>query len=221
MLKHLTLRPQPVGSPLDAALSAFLLDREASRCTAKTLEHYECTVGAFVAWLKVNDVDHVVGIRPWHTRAYLVSLQRRGLKDTPQHAHARGIKTWLNWLVAEGDLALSPMRRVAMPRLEKSVPAPFTPEDVRKILKYCPRQTRLGSRNYACALTLLDTGLRVSELCALRLGDIDMRTGLCTVMGKGQKMRQVRVGSKARAATLRMLGFRPRAAAPRSGLTTT
>jgi len=70
-------------------------------------------VGAFVAWLKVNDVDHVVGIRPWHIRAYLVSLQRRGLGDTTQHAHARGIKTWLRWLVGEGDLEASPMANVA------------------------------------------------------------------------------------------------------------
>lgn len=83
-------------------------------------------MGAIVSWLKVNEVDHVVGIRPWHIRAYLVSLQRRGLEDTTQHAHARGIKTWLRWLVGEGDPEASPMAEVAMPRLEKRIPPPFT-----------------------------------------------------------------------------------------------
>lgn len=56
--------------------------------------------------------------------------------------------------------------------------------------------------------TLLDTGLRAVEFCGLNIGDIDMRSGLTTISGKGRKMRQVRVGSKARKAILRMLGHR-------------
>ena len=88
------------------------------------------------------------------------------------------------------------MRKVAMPRLEKRVPPPFAPEDIRTLLAACDRKRPIGVRNYAIVLSLLDTGLRASELVSLRVGDIDMRTGLCTLMGKGQKMRQVRVDSK-------------------------
>jgi site-specific recombinase XerD len=79
------------------------------------------------------------------------------------------------------------------------------------LLAACDRHTVTGARNYALVLTLLDTGLRAAELCGLRVGDVNMRTGLTSVMGKGQKQRTVRVGSKARAAILRMLGFRQRA----------
>ena len=57
-------------------------------------------------------------------------------------------------------------------------------------------------------LTLLDTGLRAAEFCGLRTGDVDMRSGLCTVLGKGQKQRTVRVGAKARGAIARMLAMR-------------
>lgn len=208
MLEHLMLRPQYVGSPLDVPFRAFLLDKEAARCTPKTLEHYSYTVGSFVTFLKTRRVEDVTQITPHHIRAYLVSLQGRSLKDTIQHAHARGIKAWLNWLVREGDLKASPMGKVAIPRLEKRIPAPFVPDEVRKLLAHCHRQSVLGARNYAIALTLLDTGLRASELCSMRVGTIDMRTGLCTIMGKGHKMRQVRVGSRARAAILRMMGRR-------------
>ena len=208
MLEHLTLRPQLVGSPLDAALSAFLLDREAMRCTLKTLEHYVYTCGSFVAWLKARNVDNVAAITPHHLRAYLVSLQRRGLRDTTQHAHARGLKTWLRWLVDEGDIAKSPMDRVAMPRLERRIPPPFTPANVQALLASCDRKTAIGARNYAMLLTLLDTGLRASECTGLRIGDVNMRTGLTTVFGKGSKMRTVRVGSKARGAIIRMMGYR-------------
>lgn len=93
MWEHLTLQPQYVGTPLDASLSAFLLDREASHCTLKTLEHYQYTCGSFIQWLRIRGVADVAHIGPHHIRTYLVSLQRRGLKDTTPHAHARGIKT--------------------------------------------------------------------------------------------------------------------------------
>ena len=49
MLERLTL--QPIVTSLEASYQAFLLDREASRCTPKTLEHYRYTVGSFVEWL--------------------------------------------------------------------------------------------------------------------------------------------------------------------------
>lgn len=216
MLDNLTLRPQYVGMQLHAALDAFLLSRQAMRCTAKTMEHYEYTLGSFISYLESQNTEYVSTITPGHIRAYLVELQKRGLKDTTQHAHARGIKTWLRWLVNEGDIPDSPMRRVTMPRLEQRVPAPFAPDDVQQLLAGCDRATVTGSRDYAIILVLLDTGLRASELVSLQIGDIDMRSGLCTVMGKGGKMRQVRVGARARQSILRMLSYRsgPESGAP-------
>ncbi len=206
MLELFTSKPQAV--PLAAAYDAFILSREAMRCTPKTLEHYRYTAGVFVAWLQERGVNDAADIKPAHVRAYLVDLQKRGLKDTTQHAHARGIRAWLNWLVQEGDLERSPMQRVAMPRLQARMPAPFTPDEVQTLLDACDRHTSLGARNYALCLTLLDTGLRAAELVSLRVGDVDMRSGLVTVLGKGQKMRQVRLGARARGAILKMLGYR-------------
>ncbi|MHB0858012.1 MAG: tyrosine-type recombinase/integrase [Anaerolineae bacterium] len=213
MLDALTLRPQPVGDPLQAALEAFLLSREAMRCSPKTLEHYGYTLGAFARFLATGHIHAVQAITPQHIRAYLVDLQRRGLKDTTQHAHARGIKTFLRWLVEEGDLEVSPMARVRMPRLAKRVPEPFAPQEVQQLLAACPRHTPRGARDYALLLALLDTGLRASELLSLRVGGLDMRSGICTVLGKGSKQRQVRMGAKGRGAVLRMLGLRPDAPA--------
>jgi len=197
--------------PLKAAYRAFVMARSAARCTAKTLEHYRYTVGSFIAWLEELGVSEVSQITPSHIRAYLLSLQERNLKDTTQHAHARGIKAWLNWLVQEGDLDQSPMHRVAMPKLAKRIPSPFRAEEVQRLLAACERKTAIGARDYAIALTLLDTGLRASELISLHIGDVDMRSGLVTILGKGQKQRTVRVGGKARSAILHMLALRAEA----------
>ena len=88
-VERLMLRPQPATSHLDAAFAAFLLERKASRCTVKPLEHYAYTVGGFVAYAKGQGIADVAAISPTIIRLYLVALQRRGLKDTTQHAHVR------------------------------------------------------------------------------------------------------------------------------------
>lgn len=208
--EHLTLlKPLPRPNALRLAVDAFLLSREAMRCTPKTLEAYSYALGGFLRFLEAQGATDPQKITPTHVRAFLVALQRQGLKDTTQHLHARCLKTWLRWLVEEGELPESPMRRVAMPKLEKRIPPPFAPEDVHRLLDGCNRKTPKGLRDFSLLLALLDSGLRAAELCALRVGDVNPRTGLVAVrLGKGGKQRQTRLGSKARAALLRYLGTR-------------
>ena len=197
------LRPATQNT-LQAALDTFLLSRQAARCTSKTLEHYAYTCGSFARFLREHGVTAPEAITPNHIRKYLVTLQLLGLKDTTQHAHARGIRTWLRWLVREGELRDNPMLRVDMPRLEARIPPPFSPEEVNRLLAACDKSV-VGQRNRAIVIGLLDSGLRLSEFCSLRVGDVNMRSGLCSVMGKGRKMRQVRFGAKARAAMVKYL----------------
>lgn len=111
--EHLALRGFKSAS-LDASFEAFLLDRQASLCTSKMLTHYRYTMGSSAAWLKEHSVSDGASITAHHMRAYLVSSQERKLKDTTQHALARGIKAWLNWLVKEGDLTASPIGNATM-----------------------------------------------------------------------------------------------------------
>lgn len=211
MAERIMLQTEPARDRLAAAYEAFMLSREAMLCTPSTLAFYRHILRPFVLELQAQDVHAPDGITAHHIRAHLVGLQRRGLLDTTQHAHARAIKTWCRWMWNEGDIPDNPMRRVAMPRLEQRIQPPFTPEHVYHLLAACDRQEPIGARNYAIVLTLLDTGLRAAELRALRVGDVDMRTGLTVVMGKGRKQRQVRVGARARAAIVRMLAMRDNA----------
>ncbi|MGC8839820.1 MAG: tyrosine-type recombinase/integrase, partial [Anaerolineae bacterium] len=151
--EHLTLlKPVPQPSPFRMALDAFLLSREAMRCTPKTLEAYRYALGNFLEHLEAQGVRDPRELSPHHIRTFLVALQRRGLKDTTQHLHARCLKTFLRWLVEEGDLEENPMRRVPMPRLEKRIPPPFSPEEVHRLLEACDRKTPKGLRDYALVL---------------------------------------------------------------------
>lgn len=207
-LVRLTLQePEPL-TPLDLHCQSFLLDREAGRCSPKTLAHYRYTVGSLATWLQEHGVNSPQEIRPDHIRAYLVDLQRRGLKDTTQHAHARAIKCLCRWLVREGILDKSPMDKVSMPRLEQTIPPPFSLEEIKRLVKACNTKTPRDLRDKAIVLSLLDSGLRASEFVSLRVGSLDLRTGLVIVVGKGHKQRTVRFGAKARQAILRYLASR-------------
>ena len=217
---RLTLHDSEPFAPLDLHCEAFLLDRDAARCMPKTMTHYTYTLGIFVGWLQQQAVNSPQELTAHHIRAYLVELQRRGLKDTTQHAHARGIKTWLRWLVDEGELEDSPMRRVSMPRLEKRIQPPFSPEEIKALLAACNTKSPKDLRDRAMTLASLDSGLRASEFVGLRVDSVDMRSRLVTVIGKGHKQRSVRFGAKTRQAILRYLARRQSAGLSVGGAST-
>ena len=199
-------------SLLSLAAESFYLSREAMRCTPATLVWYRKYVGALVEHLAGLGVTDVKGITPDHVRAFLVQLQRRGLSDRTVHHHASASRTFCNYLVEEGLLSESPMRKVKMPRLDKDIPPAFSPDDARKLLNACKTL-----RDTTMILCLLDTGCRASEFVALNVGDVDLKSGAVTVrQGKGRKDRTTFLGAKARKSLVRyiMERSRPTAAEP-------
>lgn len=195
----------PSATRLETCLEMFALHQEASRHTPRTQEFYRYTLGGFLSFLEGEGIDIPEDIESRHIRKFIVAKQRQGCKDTTVHGYARAIKTFCNFLVVEGFLEDSPMRKVTMPKLEKKIHPPFAREDVEKLLKAC--QGPLALRDKAIILCLLDSGLRASEFLSLNVGDVD-RDGMVKVMGKGQKERFVRLGARARKAMLRYLSDR-------------
>jgi site-specific recombinase XerD len=74
---HLTLHESQLLTPLDLHTKAFLLDREAARCTPKTMTHYMHTLGTFVGWLQHHGVDSPEETTAHHVKAYLARRQHR------------------------------------------------------------------------------------------------------------------------------------------------
>ena len=101
-------------------------------------------------------------------------------------------------------LAASPFNKVQMPRLEKRILPAFAATEIQTILRSCAYE-----RDKALCLFLLDSGVRASELIALNIGDVDMKTGVVTVkMGKGQKARTTYIGAHMRKQMRRYLAER-------------
>jgi integrase/recombinase XerC/integrase/recombinase XerD len=100
------------------------------------------------------------------------------------------------------------MDKVTMPRLDKTIPPPFSLEEIKALLAVCSGKTRKHLRDKAIVVSLLDSGLRASEFVSLRVKSVDLRTGLVTVVGKGRKQRVTRFGAQTRKSLLRYLATR-------------
>ena len=180
---------------LDRALEDFQLHNRAARLTPRTLGYYQCQLTPFLIWCQANGVSGVAAVPPFTIRTYLASLEERGLSDYSMHAAARAIRAFLNFCVREGWIAVSPMDKVPMPRIDRRILPSFTEGEVVRLLHAC--QT---VRDEAIVLCLLDTGCRASELVGLDGADVDLASGELRVRhGKGRKDRIVFLGQRARA----------------------
>jgi integrase/recombinase XerD len=91
--------------------------------------------------------------------------------------------------VDEDLLATNTSARLAQPKAPAFLIHTFTLEHLEAMLSVCDQATRLGFRNYVLLLMLLDTGMRISELCGLRVADVHDR--YVRVLGKGRKEREI------------------------------
>ncbi len=111
------------------------------------------------------------------------------------------MQTFCRWLTSEHYLEENPAERVKLPKLEKPLIRIIEYEEFEALLKACasPQETgeiaeRNTARNRAILWLLWDTGIRLSELCDLRLGNLDRRQGTIIVFGKGRKRAPYRIG---------------------------
>jgi integrase/recombinase XerC len=118
------------------------------------------------------------------------------------------LRTFFQFLVREGILELNPAKLVSTPRLEKKLPVHLSVEDAIRFIETPDTQTDLGKRDRAILELLYGTGVRVSELTKLDLGDVDFKEKLIRVTGKRRKQRIVPFGDPALHALMNYLTVR-------------
>ncbi len=142
-----------------------------------------------------------------HLYVYLGRFSELSLET--RHRYFREVRCFFNWLVAAGYLGESPFRSLRNVRLPQRIVRPFSLEEVGRLLACCDAAIPAGSRDRAILLTLLDTGVRCSELVQLEMEDLDLAANRLRVLhGKGNKQRVVPFASRCREALLVYLAFR-------------
>jgi integrase/recombinase XerC len=107
------------------------------------------------------------------------------------------IRRFYNWLVKKGRISKSPALVIMNPKHEKKLPRVLEYEEVKRLLSTPPTNTWLGARDRAMLETLYSTGIRVSELVALNMDDIDFLGEVVHVRAKGKRERIAPIGSSA------------------------
>src|SRR5262249_23301876 len=118
------------------------------------------------------------------------------------------VRSWLRFLCRRGVIAANPAQALRGPKQDKKLPHFMTAADISRLLSLSTGDHPLGLRDKAILETLYSAGLRVGELCALKIDDIDVAEGLLTVRGKGRKERLALLGSAARQAIVDWLQAR-------------
>jgi integrase/recombinase XerD len=180
----------------------YMIDAENRGRAEGTIGIYRRHLGLLLRWLEalgVVDLEAVMLVQLRQFLNYLINsdsddrfpdaVQKGKLQASTVGLYVTSIKTFFQWCVNEDLLTVSPAARLKKPQKPKKVRTTLTPEQVEQLLAACDTSTRAGFRNYVMLLLLLDTGMRVSEMCGLCLSDIHPR--YVKVHGKGQKEREI------------------------------
>lgn len=166
---------------------------------ATTRKAYVSDVTAFAEWMSRSDVHSPDAVDRLHLRRYLASLGTRKLARATIARKAAALRCYFSWMVRQGRIPEDPARSLRAPSGGGRLPRVLSGGEVASLLDV-PGDTPVDRRDVAVLELLYAAGLRVSELCGLDRGDIDLRARTVTVLGKGNKQRRVPVHDAAVAA---------------------
>lgn len=144
-------------------------------------------------------------------RSYLRFLGRNNLGRAAIQLRFSALRSFYKFLVRHGAVTASPIKNIALPKLEKRLPKYLTAQQISNLLvapmapltekkekgRGRPISAVICFRDVAVLETIYSCGLRISELCGLRAEDIDWNEQLVRVRGKGKKERLVPIGEPA------------------------
>jgi integrase/recombinase XerD len=157
------------------------------------------TLDALTRWMK----SHNAALRDVGTdelAAFLSQRKQQGLNAASLRITTVHLKVFFRWMVGKEKLEMDPAEPLIAPRPDMTLPETLHATELVKLLESIDPSQPLGRRDLAILELFYASGLRLSELCKLRLEMMDFDEGFLRITGKGGKTRIVRVGKKAREA---------------------
>ncbi len=162
-----------------------------------TLDAYRRDLTQLAAWLEKQHDKSLAAADHADLLGYLASKVRARARATTTSRQLSSLKRFYRYCLRQGRIKADPTLNIDSPRLPRSLPKSLTEEDVENLLAAPPVEKTLGLRDKAMLETLYASGLRVSELVALKLGQVSQDMGVVRVVGKGSKERLVPLGEEA------------------------
>jgi len=188
-------RAQPPVADIEDYLAHLQVER---RMSAHTLDAYRRDLVSLAQWAQHEGVE-VSALHGEQVRGFVAAEHRRGLSPKSLQRRLSACRSFYAWLVKQGRIAASPAASIRSPKAPRKLPQVLDPDEAKALVEV-PTDAPLGLRDRALLELFYSSGLRLSELCALRWRDLDLSDALVNVLGKGNKQRSVPLGSHARAA---------------------
>jgi integrase/recombinase XerC len=176
----------------------------------ETIRAYEKDLHQFLRFFSRGEGRpvHPRQISALEVREFLGQLRDKNYQKTTVVRKLATIRSFYKFLVRKGHVQTNPMQDIETPKVDKKLPHFLSMEDVEKLLNAPNGDTFQSIRDRAILETLYSSGLRVSELTALNVSDIDFTAEVIKARGKGRRERMVPVGSFALGAIKRFVDIR-------------
>jgi len=187
--------------PVDRLATLFLnFCRLEKGLSANSIDAYSTDLSRLISFFGSASLPDTDGLRN-----YLDHLYQSGLSHRTVARHITTLRNFYGFLLREGAIGSDPTEYLRTPRQWQTIPKFLNLEEIEKLIQ-APDATRpTGIRDRAMLEVLYASGLRVSELCHLGLGDLNASLGFLKTTGKGNKQRLVPVGKDAVQAVERYL----------------
>ena len=183
---------------IDTNIQSYLDTLKVERgLSPNTLSAYATDLSAWAAALQKKSVVTISQVTSAHLVDHLRDLSDQGFKGRSLARHLITIRGFFRYLAREGRVDVNPCDIVEIPKSGRKLPQFLTLEEVDRLLEKSAKPSLEEVRNQAMLEVLYATGLRVSELVNLKVGDLHLQKGFLKTMGKGSKERLVPLGRSA------------------------
>jgi integrase/recombinase XerC len=183
------------------------------RLSAHTDANYRRDIELFIAYCEKQGLAEWTQVDSQHVRTFAAQEFRRGQSPRTIQRRLSAIRTFCNYLLRERVITANPGVDVQAPKAKKRLPETLDVDQMSQLLSF-RTDGELSVRDKAIMELFYSSGLRLSELTALDLADVDLRDRTVRVVGKGNKTRVVPVGRYAVEAISKWLNERTGVALP-------
>jgi integrase/recombinase XerC len=192
-----------LAPPARQAVAAFVAHlRDERGLSPHTVAAYQCDAAQFLSFAGRAGVTDPAAVEPLLLRRFLALQRTRGLQASSIARKGAALRALFRFLTRRGLVAEDPAAGLGVPRGPQRLPVVLKARQVDRLLAGPRPVDPVGLRDRAILELLYATGIRVGELCGLRLGDVDLAADTVRVLGKGAKQRVVPFGEPARVALL-------------------
>ncbi len=196
---------------LDKLKVHFAQSNKAEGKSPKTISWYSEMLDGLFRFLESHSYRAILSDLNIDTvREFIVHEQERGMSPYTVQGKVRALKAFSSWLFREGYTIENLVYDIKLPKVPAILIEPLTVDEIDQLVNYQNPLTAIGCRNIGILILMLDTGVRLSELCRLHFEDTHVEEGFLKVMGKGRKERVVPLGATTQKMLWRyILHFRP------------